>query len=71
MNILMPGMIRVPDSGRADERFRHWAGDIETLTSDRVIWAYQFGAESSLHHHAVASRDKAWKKGITKLAKRC
>lgn len=79
MNILMTGIINVPDlhpvfGGAIEdfgERSHRWAPDIETLTSDRVIWAYQFDAERTLYHHAISSSDKKWRKNITKMAKRC
>lgn len=79
MNILMTGKINVPDihpifGGAIEdlgEKAHWWAPDIETLTSDRVIWAYQFGPEFTLYAHAITSTDKRWKKNIVKMAKRC
>ncbi len=78
MNILDTGTISVPDvhpvfGGAVEdlgERSHRWAPDIEMLTSDRVIWAYQFGPAFTLYAHAITSSDKKWRKNITKMAKR-
>ena len=80
MYILSPGdTIRFPDQHPAlfpyglldfGARAHRWAPDIETLTDDRVIFAYEFPAEKTLYMHAITSDDKAWRKNITKMAKR-
>jgi hypothetical protein len=80
VNILMPGNIVFPDQHPAlfphgllefGERSHRWARDIEMLIDDRVIFAYEFTAQQTLFIHAVTSDDKAWRKNITKMVKRC
>ena len=79
MNILRGFIIAVPDKHpalfeyghpRLGEMSHRWAPEIELLTPDRVIWAYDFDAEWALYTHATFSKHKAWKKNLRKMAKR-
>lgn len=79
MHILRGFIIAVPDKHPAlfeyglpdlGEKAHRWAPEIELLTNDRVIWAYDFDAEWTLYAHATVTRDKRWKKGLQKMGKR-
>jgi len=79
LNILSGFAIAVPDRPPALFEYGHpklgemahrWAPEIELLTPDRVIWAYDFDAEWALYAHATFSSDKRWKKGLNKMTKR-
>ena len=77
--MLSAGLVGVPDRHPAIFEYglfdlgstaHRWAPEIELLTDDRVIWAYDFDDQWALYIHASFSNDKAWHKGRNKMAKR-
>lgn len=79
MNILSGFIIAIPDRHPALFEYglpqlgsmaHRWAPEIELLTPDRVIWAYDFDPQWALFVHGSFSKDKRWKKGLQKMGKR-
>lgn len=79
MNLLSAQSIAIPDRHPALFEYGHpklgsmahrWVPEIELLTSDRVIWAYDFDDQWALYSYATFTSDKRWKKGLQKMAKR-